>query len=183
MMAGQPAVDLGLLLFMTLDAKSHLKIHRAETIHGFHVSVTLDTVDFSENDVRLMPEFYVIGHKIDLDPRNGGLAFVMFSFLHDLRVHGDHVLVTEETFFQRRDPGVIGPVHERMAESAVDLFDARMDPVAEIDGLLRADAPIRKPVKQVQHRHCEESQDSQPYLPAYGAISSFLVFSHFALQP
>ena len=99
--------------------------------------MTLDAVKLSEHDVGLMSEFDVVRNIVDLDPGYRCIRIIMLFFFHDLRVHGDDVFVAEEAFLHGRYPGMIGPSDKGVAEAAIDLLDPGMDPMTEINGLLR----------------------------------------------
>jgi hypothetical protein len=152
--AGQPAVGLGFLFLVTGDAKSHFEIHRTKTIHGPYIPVTLSTVQFSPSQVRLMVELHKVRNIIDLLPWDGGIGFEIFFLFDQLRVQRDNVLMTEKAFFHRRESCIPGSFHIRMAESAVDLLHARMNPVAEVNRLFRAQSLTRVDIEEIQHpRH------------------------------
>jgi hypothetical protein len=65
MVASQPAVDLGILLFVAGDTEVHLEIHWFETVKGGHGTVAFGAIEFSEVDMGLMAKFVVIRYVKD----------------------------------------------------------------------------------------------------------------------
>ena len=61
-------------------------------------------------------------------------------FLLNLRMVGNDILMAVQTLLHRRNPGKGGTVHVGVTELALDLLHPVMDPMAEGDGLFRADA-------------------------------------------
>ena len=139
-MARQPAIELGVPFLVARDAESHLKIHALQAVHGGHIAVALRTVEFPPPYVRLVVELDEVRDEEDLYPGDRGLRVQVLLLLHQLRMGGDDVLVTEETLLHFGKPRVFGPFHVRVTEAAVDLLHASVHPVAEIDGLNRAEA-------------------------------------------
>jgi hypothetical protein len=56
---------------------------------------------------------------------------------------GDNIVMAVQTFFHRRDSGMIGIGHEGVAILTLDLLDPTMNVVAERNRLLRSDGAIR----------------------------------------
>ena len=63
----------------------------------------------------------------------------MLFLFNQLWVIRDNILVAKKAFLHDWKTGVLGSVHKGMAETAVDLLDAGMHPMAEVDGLLGTD--------------------------------------------
>lgn len=137
MVACQPAIGLRLQPLMTIDAELHLKIYRLQPVHSGHVPMADDAIEFGHLNMRLVTEFDIIRHKENTDPRNRYFLIIMFLFLNQLGMERDNIIVAEKTFLQRRKPGFLRTVDERMAEAAVDLLDPGMNPVAERNRLFR----------------------------------------------
>jgi hypothetical protein len=70
--------------------------------------------------------------------------------------------MTKETFFHGRNPGIGGPFHEGMTEATVDLFHPRVDPVAEINWLPRANISLGKGIYKVEHDSQRNGYNPQP---------------------
>jgi hypothetical protein len=124
--ACQPAIQVGLLLTVTIDTETHLEMNALDPVHGLHRSMTL----FAGNILLYVPfviEDDVFGQIVDLTPRGRGVRVVILVFLPDLGMIGDNVLVTIETFLDRWDSRVNGTPHVGMTELALDLLDTRME--------------------------------------------------------
>jgi hypothetical protein len=147
--ACKPAVQISLLLFVARDAKTHLERDARQTIKGLNLAMTLFAHDLLL-DVPFVVEKDVLRQIVDLDPRCRRLGIEIVVFLSYLRVTGDNVLVTIETFFHRRDPREGRTVHIRVTELALDLLHSRVHPVAEGDRLLRAKALDRHEVEKIE---------------------------------
>ncbi len=63
---------------------------------------------------------------------------------------GNNVIVAIETFFHRRDPGMIGVAHVWMTELALNFLYTGMQPMAERDRLFRTDFESRWSVEIVE---------------------------------
>ncbi len=145
MVACQPAIDLSISLLVAVDAKPHLKIHLAQTIGGGHRPMAHGAIDLAPRNVGLMPELDIIRDTEDANPLHRLSGFVVLLLFHQLRVIGDDVLVAKKTLLHDGNTGVFGPVHKGMAETAVDLLDPSVYPMAEVDGLLGTDIFLRIP--------------------------------------
>lgn len=161
-MTGQPAVQLRAQFPVTTDTESHLKFDRPETVHAFYVPVTFGAVESRPFDVGNVVEKDKIGNPIDAHPGNGFLRFVTFLFPDDLGMPGDDIVMAEETFFHRRNSGVRRPFHKGMAKPAVDLLDSGMDPVTEINRLLRAQVAIGINIIKIEHNRQENTHCPDP---------------------
>jgi hypothetical protein len=145
MMTAQIAVKLRMFLLVACDAEIHLEIDPAQTVHRWDVAVTPEAVDL-RNDVRLMPELYKIGNKVDADPGNRYLVVQILLLFDNLRVHRNYIFMAKETFFDFGQSRMLSTLDIRMAETAVDLFYPGVYPVAEIDRLDRSDVLSREKV-------------------------------------
>ena len=92
-------------------------------------------------------------------------GFIMLLLFNQLRVIRDDVLVAKKTFLHGRQTGMFGPFHIGMTEAAVDLLHPGMHPMAEIDGLLRADVRLRISIIEVEHGSHKGDNDPQPAKP------------------
>jgi hypothetical protein len=147
------------------NAKPHFELGVLEPIHGLYLPVTLFAHDLLL-DVPLVVEKNVLREIVDLDPRCRRLGIEVPVLLFDLRVIGNNVLVTVKTFFHSGYPRVGGAVHIRVAELALDLFHTGVDPVAERNGLLRAEVFDRHEVEMIKPGHddshaAEDQHDGQ----------------------
>jgi len=169
-MACQPAAQRALFFLMALDAKSHLKTYSANSVHGFNVSMALDTV-YSFSNMPLVFKKDMLRKKIRLFPGNRCLCVKIPVFLLYFRMIDDDILMTVQTLFHRRYSRKRGPLHIRMAEPALDLFYTGMHLVAEGNRLLGPETGFRKHIKQIQEAPCEAyttPDDNQgPFIPNY----------------
>ena len=138
MMACEPAVELRLSLPVAIDAETHFKIHRDQTIEFLNVSMALDTIHLASN-MQLVIEFNMIRNIKDSNPRYRCLRVEVPPLLHDLGVLRNNRAVAEKALLNRRNARILRSVHKGMTESTPDLLDACMDPMAEIDRLLCSD--------------------------------------------
>ena len=70
--------------------------------------------------------------------------------------------MAEKTLFHRREAGVRRAFDEGMAEPAVDLLHSGMDPMAEIDRLLRAEPLFGEAVIEIEHGREEQDDHAHP---------------------
>ena len=101
-MARQPAVKLGIELFVALDAKTHLECNGVNAVHPADLAVagTAINVPFK---MGLMIEPAVIGNVHEPDPGNRGCSVKVMAQLHYLRMPGDDIAVAEKAFAERRN--------------------------------------------------------------------------------
>jgi hypothetical protein len=134
---------------MALDTESHLETLSFEPVHSFYRTVTFLTGDLL-SDVALVIEEGMLRNVIDLDP-GSGYVVIEIPVLHlHLGVFGDDVFMAIETLFHRGKSWMSRVAHVGVAELALDLFDAGMDPMAEGDGLLGTDVRCRWNVEIVK---------------------------------
>ena len=137
-MACQPTIQIGLVLAVTLHTKSHLEAKIREPILLLDLAVALFTGEpFA--DMPLMVEKHMLGYIKDLTPGRRGLGIEIVVLFSNLRVIGDNILMAKETLFHRRQAGEGGAHHIRVAKTAVNGLDTRMQPVAERDRLFWTD--------------------------------------------
>lgn len=141
-MTRQPAIYLRSSFTMTANAKPHLEFHRAQPVHPFHIPMAFGTIEPRPFDMGDVVEKNEVGDPVNTHPGNGFFRFVVLLFFEDLRVHGNNIVMTKETFFHGRNAGIRGPFHEGMTEATVDLFLPCMDPVTEINWLLRTNISL-----------------------------------------
>ena len=100
-MTAKITIKLRVFLLVACDAEIHLEIHTAQTVHRWDLTVTPETVDL-RNHVRLMPELYKIGNKVDADPGNRDLLVKILLLFYNLGVHWNYVFMAKETLFDFR---------------------------------------------------------------------------------
>ena len=106
----------------------------------------------------------------------------MLPFFDDLGVVGNDIFVAKETFLHGRNPGIWRPFHKRMAEPAVDFFYPRMDAVAEVNRLLRAQVTGWVSKVKIEHNSEENTRHPEPKVPSARMDSTALFrnFRHFS---
>jgi hypothetical protein len=161
MMACEPTVELRLSLSMAIDAETHFKIHRDQAIEFLYVSMALDTIHLTAN-MRLVIEFDMIRNIKDSNPGYRCLRVEVPPLLHDLRVLRNNRAVAEKALLDGRNPGILRSVHKGVAESTTDLLDPCMNPMAEIDRLLRSNRPGRIDIVKIEHAQEEKGNHEQP---------------------
>jgi len=146
-MACQPAVDVGIFLLVTLDALAHAPNFLRQPLNFLHLTVTFLTGNFAV-DMTLVIKQHVFGHIIDLYPGRWRIGIKVFVFLFYPGMVGNNIFMAVQTFFHRRDSGMIGIGHEGVAVLALDLFDAAVNIMAERDGLFRPNTGLRRSIEK-----------------------------------
>ena len=150
-MARQPAIHVGALLEMTRDALIHIPGLMGQPLKVLHLTVAFSAGDFAVN-VALVIKQHVFGHIIELYPGRWCIGIEIFVFLFYPGVVDDNIVMAVQTFFHRRDAGVIGIGHVGVAVLTLDLLDPAVNIVAEGNRLLRSDGALRQLVKQ-ENKH------------------------------
>ena len=164
----QPTSQVGVFYLVTVDAKSHFKIDAFYPVHGFHFAVTFLAFDLAVY-MALVIKQDMLGQIIDLPPRRGGFCVKILMFFLNPGVIGNDIIMAMKTFFDRRQPGVIGTIHVRVAVPALDVFNPCMHPVAEGNGLFRADACCRRHVKIIEEKdRRQQTAAAEKYPPFIG---------------
>jgi hypothetical protein len=141
-MTRKPAVQLGILFLVAVDAEAHFEIPYRQSVLGLYGSMALLTGDFPF-DMPLVIEKHMFGYVGDLAPRSRSLCIIIEVLLKDLWMKTDYVIMTIKALLHRRDSGVIGAGYIGMAELALDQFHPRVDPVAERNRLFRTQSEVR----------------------------------------
>ena len=158
-MTCQPAIQVCLLLLVAGNTKPHLKTHPLDPIHGLDFPVAFLAAHLLP-DMSLVVKKHMLREVIDLSPWRGGTGIEILVLLSDLRVTGNNMFMTIQTFLHRWNPRMDGPARIWMAEQTLDLLYPCMDPVAEGDGLFRPDIRCRRYVKQKQEQENKEETAS-----------------------
>jgi hypothetical protein len=140
---------------MTGDAKAHLEIFVLKSVLGFHRPVAFLTGHFFF-DMSLVIEKDMFRQVVDLDPGCGGSRVKIFVLLFDLGMIGDDVLMTIEALLHGGYTRKSRPTHVRMTKRTLDLFDARVETMAEGYGLCRPKIGARVKVEIVEKTHQED---------------------------
>jgi len=154
---------------VTLDAKFHFKTDALEPVHGFHIPVAFLAGEFF-HDMPLVVEKYVLRNVVDLDPWGRRLCIEIVVLLLNLGMFGDNVLMAVQTFLHWRNPRECRTTHVRVTELTLNLFHPGMNPVAERDGLGRADIFYRRNVEIVKESQYEK--DAAPHQEQWSLIHS-----------
>ena len=145
-MTAQITVQLCVSLHMACNAEIHLEINSPQSIHRRNITMARQTVDL-RGHMRTMPEFHKIRNEVDSNPGHRHLFIEIFFLFNDLGMCRNYILVAKETLFNFRQSRMFSTFNVWMAETAIDLFDACMYAVAEIDRLNRPDVLSREKVK------------------------------------
>ena len=94
MMAGQPAIELGLLLPVTVYAESHREIDWDQAIIFTNIPVASNAIDLVPN-MGLVIKFDMVRDIEDSNPGYRRLGIIIPPFLHNFRVLGNDIVVTE----------------------------------------------------------------------------------------
>ena len=96
----QPAVEVGFLFPMAVNAESHLEAVILEPMHGLHRSMAFLTSNLLP-DVALMIEQDMLRKVVHSLPRSGRLGVEIPVLFLDPGMVGNDVLVAVKTFFHR----------------------------------------------------------------------------------
>jgi hypothetical protein len=107
-------------------------------------------------DVPFVIEKDMLREISNFDPRDRCPAVEVLVLLPDFRMIGDHISMTVEALLHGRHTRKGGAAHIGMAESALDLLHAGMNPVAEGDGLFRTETGRRVNVKKIEEARKED---------------------------
>ena len=155
-MARQPAIEVGIFLSVARNTLIHVPGLMRQTLQVLHLSVAFGAGNFAV-DVPLVIKQYMFGHIIKLYPGRWRFGVEVFVFLFDPGMVGDDIIMAVQTFFHRRDSGMIGICHVGVAVLTLDLLHPAVDIVAEGNRLLRPNIAVRHLVKQ-ENKH----PNSQP---------------------
>jgi len=165
MMTCEPTVELRLSLPMAIDTETHFKIHRDQAIEFLYVTMALDTIHITAN-MRLVIEFDMIRNIKDSNPGYRCLRVEVPPLLYDLGVLRNNRAMAEKALLDGRNTGILRSVHKGVAESTTDFLDPCMNPMAEIDRLLRSNRSVRVHIIEIDHATKEQDQHDQPDPPS-----------------
>jgi hypothetical protein len=161
-MTRQPAVPVGILLFVACDALAHAPDFVVKPLNLTHLTVALLTGDIAV-DVALVVEKHVFRYIVDFDPRRWCPGIEVAMFLFDPGIIGNDVIVAVQAFLHRRHSGKIGIVYVGMTEAALNVFHAGVDVVAEGNRLFRPQPDFRRPIKQVYENRDQKDGQKRQY--------------------
>ena len=101
-MTRQPAINVGILLFMTFQAHPHAPLLGRKPLKVFHRAVAFPAGNFTV-DMPLMIEQHVFGHIIHFHPGSGGLGVEILVLYLDPGVFFNNIVVAMQTLFYRRN--------------------------------------------------------------------------------
>ena len=163
-MARQPAADIGVAFAVAFQAEPHFKMLAFDPVHGLHPAVTGLALNLF-SDVALVVKKHVLGHVIDFPPGGRRIGVKIFMLLLNPGMVGNDVVMAEQAFFNRRDPGIFGAFDIGVAEPAADIFMARMQPVGKRNGLLNPGRGLRINKNQVYkghtHHGCQDDKKNR----------------------
>jgi hypothetical protein len=158
-MARQPASKLGLIFFVAIDTEPHLKFLCRNPVKGLDLSVAVLAlnVPFDVPDVLEKNKFrYIDG----FFPGRRRIGIKIMVFLLNRREFGNNVFVTVETFLNRGYSGKCRPADIRVAKLTLNVLDARVDTVAERDGLYGTDSGCRRGI--IKKEKTQNQSNTQP---------------------
>ena len=138
-MARQPTIQIGLFSSMTLNAFPHAPVLIQQPLQVLDLAVAFPAGNLGV-DMALMIEQHMLGYVIQLDPGGRGFRVEVIVLLLDLRVIFNDVIMAVQALFHRRDAREFGVGDVRVAELALDLFDADVHVMAEGNRLFRAES-------------------------------------------
>jgi hypothetical protein len=136
-MTCQPAVKVGFLFSMAVNAESHLKAVTLEPLHGLHRTVALLTGNLLPY-VALMIEQYMLRQVVDFLPRSRRFVVEIPVLLLDPRMVGNDVLVAVETLLHRWYSRLIRISGIGMTKLTLDPLHPHVNLMAERNRLFRA---------------------------------------------
>jgi hypothetical protein len=157
----QPTIQVGALRLMTDDTKPHFKPFAFQAIHGFDRTMTFLTGDVLFN-MALVVEKHVLRQIKYLLPGRGGFRIEIHVLFLNFRMIGDHILMAIQAFFDRGDSRMNRPAHVRMTKLALNIFNPRMNPMAEGDRLGSADIHGRGKIKKDEESDHKGSDQTHP---------------------
>ena len=159
---------------MACNAKAHFEVYRDEAVHAPDIAVTFCAINFCSH-MRTMMKIDIIRNKVDANPGDWSLFIIILPLFQDLGMLREDISMAVETFFYWWDPCVLRPAHKGVAETAMDLFDPCMDPMAEKDGLPRADGLMRILEEKIGHHRKQNAGQSQPEKTSLSTSPLFLI--------
>lgn len=129
-------------------AESHLEVHLLEPVPLGHVPVALGAIQ-SKEDMRLVVEVHMVWHIIDSHPRHWCLVLIVPSFLLNLRMLRNYMVVAKKTLLHLRKTRPGRSVHKRVTEPTADLLHPSMNSMTEMDGLFHPQSFMGKDVVQI----------------------------------
>ena len=141
-MTSQPAIHIGILLFVAFHTHSHPPILGRQPLKVFYQSVAFPAGDFFV-DMTLVVEQNVFRYVVYLHPGRGGLGVEIPVLLLDPGMFFDDIVMAVQTLSHRRNSREIGIGNVGVAILALDLLDATVDIVAEGNRLFRTETARR----------------------------------------
>ena len=133
---------------MTGNAKTHLKIHALDPVHGFHCPMELGASNLLLY-MSLVVENHVFSQIIGLSPRRGRSRIEILMLFFDLGMVRNDVFMAIEALFHWRHTWMFGASRIGMTELTLDKLYTRMEMVAKGYGLFRAHIPSRQDVEKI----------------------------------
>ena len=148
-MACQPTSYIRILLLVTLETESHIKMFPLNPVHSLHQPVAFLAL-YVFADMPLVIEQYMLRQKIGLYPRNWSAGVEIFMFFSNPRVFRNDVIMAIQAFLHRRQSRMNRSPHIGVAEFTLYILNTGMNPVTEGYGLLGTDSGRRRYVEKVQ---------------------------------
>jgi hypothetical protein len=102
----QPAIHIGILLFVAFQTDSHAPVLERKAVYIFNLTVAFAAGNLFV-DMPLVVEQYMFRYIINFNPGCRCLSVEIFMLFLDLRVFFDYIIVAVQAFFHRGDAGKI----------------------------------------------------------------------------
>ncbi len=154
-LVARPAIDTGLMLFMTAQAPAHLYLMRAGYArHSCHIPMAGDTGEACA-DMHHVREIDEVRHPVDPHPRDRFFILPVGHELLDLRGVLGYEQVASPAVGNRRDAG------NRRFGSGAMTEQARNSVVAGMDLVTEGDRLNRRSVPNVEWQNIHERKDGE----------------------
>ena len=101
-MTRQPAINVGIFLFMTFQALPHPPIFVRQSLNVLNLTVAFPAGNFTVN-MSLMIEQDMLGHIVDFHPGGGGFGVEILVLLLNPGMFFDDIVMAVQTLFHRRN--------------------------------------------------------------------------------
>src|ERR1043166_9568304 len=158
------------VLAVAADAPAHLeRAVLVDAVHRLHRAVALLAGD-TRAHVALVVELHVVGEVVDLDPRHLLAPVEVPGELLDLGLVGGHDLVAAHAGADGRDVRPLRVGGAVVAIFTVQIGRARVDLVAEVDGLNRTLGRAEPHVERLRQRHAgrDEADENEGTRDEFG---------------
>jgi hypothetical protein len=172
-MTRQPAIDVGIFLFMTFNTLPHAPVLVRQAVKVLNLSVAFLARNFAV-DMPLVIKQDMLGHIVDFLPGSGCLGVEILMLLLDPGMFLDNIIMAVQTFFHRRNARVIGIGNVGVTVLALNLLDAAVNRVAEGNRLFRPETAIG-PRPKHKNKACARQSGDQGQQNKDGIFSQRII--------